>query len=240
MNIKNGINKRIITIKMISLFCLIFFSANIESQTKVVKGKVTTLNNLRIANIDVIAKKAKSHIKTDSIGEYFIVCHNDDVLTFKGKVFRAHKVKIKSSTVDSVNVTLSFIPTEENKEIAVGYGYMTEDQITSAVSYMENNNDDFCRYSDIFDLIRGHIPGVQIIGTGGEPEVIIRGQGSLISSNCALYVIDGMVVNSISNISPCQIRTINVIKDGSSAIYGSRGANGVVLIETIRGPKTIK
>lgn len=240
MNSKNGIYKRIVTIKMISIFCLIFFSVNIESQNKLVKGKVTTLNNLRIANIDVIAKKAKSHIKTDSIGEYFIVCHNDDVLTFKGKVFRAHKVKIKSSTVDSVNVTLSFIPTEENKEIAVGYGYMTKDQMTSAVSYMENNNDDFCRYSDIFDLIRGQIPGVQIIGTGGEPEVIIRGQGSLISSNCALYVIDGMVVNSISNISPCQIRTINVIKDGSSAIYGSRGANGVVLIETIRGPKTVK
>lgn len=224
-------------------FILLFLSGMVSlpsalnAQTKVIRGKVTTLNDLRVRNIDVKAKKAKSWVKTDSVGEYFIVCNDNDVLVFKGKVFRAQNVKIKPGTVDSVNIKLQFIQTTKNKEIAVGYGYMNEDQMTSAVSYMDNTNEDFCRYTNIFELIRGRFPGVQVMGSGSEPEVIIRGQGSINSSNCALYVVDGQVVNSISSISPCQVRSINVIKDGSSAIYGSRGANGVVMIETVRGPK---
>ncbi len=216
---------------------LMFFSFNAVSQTKVVRGNVTALNNLRIKNVDVMAKKAKSHVKTDSIGEYVIVCHDNDVLIFKGKVFTSRKVKIKPSISDSVNVKLQFIPTEKNKEVAVGYGYMSQNQMTNAVSYMENNNDEYCHYSNIFELINGRLPGVQILNGGDEPEVIIRGPGSLNASNCALYVVDGNVVNSISSITPCHVKRIDVIKDGSAAIYGSRGANGVVIIETFRGPR---
>ncbi len=215
----------------------IFAFSNVNGQSKVVRGKVTTLNDLRVGNIDVKAKKAKSWVKTDSVGEFFIVCHDNDILIFKGKVFKSNRVKIKPSTTDSLTVKLQFINTPKNKEIAIGYGYVTERQMTSAVSYLENNNEDFCKYTSIYELIRGRFPGVQVIGTSGEPEVQIRGQNSINASNCALYVVDGMVVNSLSNLSPCQVRTINVVKDGSSAIYGSRGANGVVIIETIRGPK---
>ncbi len=216
---------------------LMLFSSNAVAQTKVVRGNVTTLNHLRIRNIDVIAKKAKSHVKTDSIGEFVIVCHDNDVLIFEGKVFTTRKVKIKPSTNDSVNVKLQFIPSEKNQEIAVGYGYMTKNQMTTAVSYMENNNDEYCHFNSIFDLISGRLTGVQVMAGGGEPQVIIRGQGSLNLSNCALYVVDGVVVNSISSITPCHVKRIDVIKDGSAAIYGSRGANGVVIIETYRGPR---
>lgn len=214
----------------------LFFFNLAQGQTKVVQGKVTTLNDLRVGNIDVIAKKSKSMVKTDSVGEYFIVCNENDVLTFKGKVFRIAKVKIKPSTVDSVNVKLFFIPTKKNKEIAVGYGYMTQDQLSTSVSYMDNQSADFTQYSNVFDLIRGRFPGVQVVSGAGGPEVIIRGQSSINSSNCALYVVDGMVVSSISHIVPSHVKSINVIKDGSASIYGSRGANGVVLIETIKGP----
>lgn len=216
---------------------LMFFSLNAVSQTKVVRGNVTALNNLRIKNVDVMAKKAKSHVKTDSIGEFVIVCHDNDVLIFEGKVFSTRKVKIKPSTNDSVNVRLQFIPSEKNQQIAVGYGYMNQDQMTTAVSYMENNNDEYCHYNNIFDLINGRLSGVQVLNGGGEPQVIIRGPGSITLSNCALYVVDGNVVNSISSITPCHVKRIDVIKDGSAAIYGSRGANGVVIIETFCGPR---
>lgn len=218
------------------LCSFIFLFDLAEGQTKVIRGKVTTLNDLRVANIDVISKNSKSSVKTDSIGEYFIVCGEKDVLTFKGKVFRSKRVKITASTVDSVNVKLYFIASEKNNDIAVGYGYITKDDMTAAVSYMDNHNEDFAQFSNIFELIKGRFPGVQVVGGGSEPEVIIRGLSSIMLSSCALYVVNGQVVNSISSISPSHVKSINVIKDGSASIYGSRGANGVVVIETIKGP----
>ena len=230
-------SKAIPVFKTALFLCSFLFSFNLaEGQTKVVRGKVTTLNDLGVAHINVISKNSKSSVKTDSIGEYFIVCAEKDVLTFKGKVFRSKKVKIKPSTVDSVNVKLYFISTEKNKEIAVGYGYITKDELTSAVSYMDNHNEDFSQFSNIFELIKGRFPGVQVVGGGSDPEVIIRGLSSIMLSSCALYVVNGQVVNSISSISPSHVKSINVIKDGSASIYGSRGANGVVVIETIKGP----
>ncbi len=235
--LKNKIFQRIWVNKKVTIFVigLTFFSLAVYGQSKVVSGKVTTLNDLRVANITVMAKKSKSHVKTDTVGEYFIVCYDKDVLVFKGKVFKTLRRKIKPTTKDSVNVKLDFIPTPSNKEIAVGYGYMSEAQMTSATSYMDNTNENFCKYTNIYELIRGRFPGVQIMGSGSDPEVIIRGINSFNSSSCALYVVDGLVVSTLSQLSPCQVKSINVLKDGASAIYGSRGANGVVIIETIKG-----
>ena len=232
----NQKSKAIPVFKTALFLCSFLFSFNLaEGQTKVVRGKVTTLNDLGVAHINVISKNSKSSVKTDSIGEYFIVCAEKDVLTFKGKVFRSKKVKINPSTLDSVNVKLYFISTEKNKEIAVGYGYITKDELTSAVSYMDRQTIDFTQYSDIFELIKGRFPSVQVIGGGTEKEVIIRGISSNSSSNCALYVVDGLVLNSISSILPSHVKSINVIKDGTASIYGARGGNGVVVIETIKG-----
>jgi len=83
------------------------------------------------------------------------------------------------------------------------------------------------------DLIRGRFAGVQIMND----IIIIRGLNSVSSSNGALIVVDGQIVDNsaLNNLPPSDIKNINIIKDGSSAIYGSRGANGVVIIETKKG-----
>ena len=86
-------------------------------------------------------------------------------------------------------------------------------------------------YSDIFDLIRGQFPGVSV----ANDEVIIRGASSINMSSEALYVVDGIITNDISWISPGDVKTIDIIKDSQASFYGSRGANGVVVIELRRG-----
>ena len=85
----------------------------------------------------------------------------------------------------------------------------------------------------MFELIRGRFPSVQVINN----EIIIRGQNSLFGSNAALVIIDGSSVESsaLYSISPNDVKSINIIKDSGAAIYGARGANGVVIIETKTG-----
>lgn len=205
------------------------------AQTRIVQGQVITLDNLPVANFEVHARKSGAAISTDSLGRFSIVTKEKDVLLFKGKVFRNERVRINEEVKDSLFVHVNFILTPENKKRAVGYGYVDESELINSISHMSPDNEDFCNYSDIFELIRGRLPGVEVHGSGQNAEVIIRGISSLNLSNCALYVVDGVVVSSIAHISPCHVASIDVIKDAGSSIYGSRGANGVVMIETKKG-----
>lgn len=220
--------KRLFTILLIMIFAL---SAYSQSQTRVINGKVSTLDNLPVANFEVEAKKSGANVKTDSLGQFTVVTKPRDVLLFKGKVFRNERVRIKEGTPDSVFIHVDFIKTEKNKELAIGYGYVEEDKLVNAVSSFDRKQANFCRYNNIFELIRGRFAGVQVRGN----EIIIRGPGSINLSNSALLVVDGNVVQSISHIAPCDVKNIDVIKDSAASIFGSRGANGVVVIETLRG-----
>ena len=94
--------------------------------------------------------------------------------------------------------------------------------------------DEMVGYSNIFDYLRGKVPGVQIgtAGPGGMPSVTIRGASSFNASTEPLYILDGSEVKDISNISPNDIASVEVLKDASSSIYGVRGANGVIIIKT--------
>lgn len=94
---------------------------------------------------------------------------------------------------------------------------------------MKENNE-YCLYNNVFDIISGRFAGVDVQNGA----VIIRGSRSFLGSNEALYVVDGTTVNSIDWITPCETKSISILKDASAATYGSRGANGVVLIDLIK------
>ncbi len=222
-----------IILNIIALFLIGGFSLN--SQNRIVEGQVTTLDNLPVANFEVRAKKSGAAITTDSLGKFSIVTKEKDVLLLKGKVFRNERVRINDKIKDSVFVQVQFIPTPENQQRAIGYGYVSEDNLVNSISHMNSKKDDFCSYSDIYELIRGRLPGVEVRGSSSNAEVVIRGTSSISLSSEALYVVDGVTVQSISHISPCHVESIDVIKDAGSSIYGSRGANGVVIIETKKG-----
>jgi TonB-dependent SusC/RagA subfamily outer membrane receptor len=221
---------------ILNIVALIFIGGfSLNSQTRIVQGQVTTLDDLPVANFEVRAKKSGAGISTDSVGKFSIVTKEKDVLLFKGKVFRNERVRINDKTKDSIFVKVEFIPTPENQKRAIGYGYVSEKDLVNSVSHMDSQNDDFCSYSDIFELLRGRFAGVEVRGRGANAEVVIRGIGSINLPSTALYVLDGVTISSIGHIDPCQIASIDVVKDAGSSIYGSRGANGVVIIETKKG-----
>lgn len=224
--------------KLIILLIGISLSFSLSAQHRVVYGRVNVFENLQLCNIVVTAKKTGTQTRTDSLGNFAIVCKEKDVLEFSGKTFYKERVKVKP-TDDSVFVNMRFLDDPENVELAIGYGYITKDKATHAYAGLSNQDEDFCIYSDIYELINGRCAGVEVERQsnfpGAEQEIVIRGKNSINLSNCAMYVVDGVVVSHIAEISPCDVKSISFLKDASASIYGSRGAGGVVLIETKKG-----
>ena len=218
--------------KTIALIAIgIFISFASIAQTRVVKGKITTFNKYPVQNVEIGSKKAKSTVMTDSLGQFEIVCNEKDVIMIKAKVFQALNKKVNKDD-DYVQANLIFRDTPQNREIATGMGYITHEQLTFALAHMADENNDFCNYSNVFDLVRGKFPGVQIRSTDSGSGIFVRGDKSLYGDNEAIYVVDGVRVSDIRFINPCEMATIDVLKDGGAALYGSSAANGVVVIET--------
>jgi TonB-dependent SusC/RagA subfamily outer membrane receptor len=211
--------------------CLLFAVPSF-AQTRVVKGKLTTFNQYPVMNVEVASKKAKSTVLTDSLGQFEIVCNEKDVIMIKAKVFQAMNKKVDEDD-DFVSANLIFHDSPKNREIATGLGYISHERLTFALAHMADENNDFCNYSDVFSLIKGRFPGVQIMaGASGTEGVFIRGQKSIYGNNEAVYVVDGVRVGDVSYINPCELATIDVLKDGGAALYGADAANGVVVMET--------
>lgn len=211
--------------------CLLFSLSSI-AQTRVVKGKITTFNKYPVQNVEVASKKAKSTVMTDSLGQFEIVCNEKDVIQIKARVFQAMNKKVKADD-DYVSANLIFRDSPQNREIATGLGYISHEQLTFALAHMADENNDFCNYSDVFSLVKGKFPGVLVktnsMGTDG---IFVRGDKSMYGDNEAIYVVDGVRVGDVSFINPCEMATIDILKDGGAALYGSQAANGVVVIET--------
>lgn len=114
-------------------------------------------------------------------------------------------------------------------EMQIGYGTVKKKNLTTQVGYIDAQDESISSYTNIYDMIRGRVPGVQVTGN----TIVIRGINSINLSSDPLLVVDGIVVNSIDNISPQQVKSITVLKGPDAAIYGSRGANGVILINLV-------
>lgn len=117
-------------------------------------------------------------------------------------------------------------PTEDDMEMQIGYGTVKKKNLTTDVGYIDGQDYANSSYTNIYDMIRGKVPGVQVTGN----TIVIRGNNSINLSSDPLLVVDGIVVNSIDNINPRQVKSITVLKGPDASIYGSRGANGVILI----------
>ncbi len=216
--------------KSIVLLALMLSVASVvQAQSRVVHGTLTVFDSYPVQHIEITSKKAKASSMSDSLGQFSIVCMENDVIKVNPTAFKAMRKKVHADT-DSVHLNLEFIDSEENRKIAVGYGYISEKDLSFGVSHMENKNDRFCSYTNIFDLISGQLSGVTVVGR----DVYVRGGTNSFSlSTTALYVVDDQTTSSIAWIQPCQVKSINVLKDGNAAVYGSRGGNGVILIELV-------
>lgn len=209
---------------------LVCLTLTVSAQERVIYGKLTAFSRYPVQNIEVEAKKSKAKVKTDSLGIFALICMDKDVVKINSKVFKSVSRKVGKDT-DSLTINLIFVDSEKNREMATGYGYINEADLGYAMSHLQQENNDFASYSDIFELIRGQFPGVSV----SNDQVVIRGGNSLSLSSEALYVVDGTISSSISWINPSAVKTIDIIKDSQAAFYGSRGANGVVVIELRKG-----
>lgn len=211
---------------------ILFTSLAIEAQDRIIHGVVTTFDSIPLSGASIKIKSTKQIVLTDSVGRFSVGINAGDQLLVKAAGFFPQKVRLQEKTKFAA-INLKLKPGEKNRDYAIGYGHVTDANKLNALANLNNNDLDFSQYNDLYELIKGRFSGVQIING----EIIIRGINSINASSAALIVLDGMPVSSsvLSTIPPIQVKSINVIKDGSSAIYGSRGANGVVLIETRKG-----
>lgn len=122
----------------------------------------------------------------------------------------------------------------DDETVDIGYGTSKKSNLTNSVSKLDINEKEIGGYSNIFDYLRGRVPGVTVNGRGPNATVQIRGISSINCPTDPLYVVDGVVVNDISMINPNDVKSVSVLKDASASIYGSRGANGVIIITTKR------
>lgn len=113
-----------------------------------------------------------------------------------------------------------------NATVNVGYDNVKKKDMTTTVNQIDGQNNKYASYQNIYDMIRGEVPGVQVNGK----TITIRGQASINLSTEPLLVVEGMAVNSIDDISPQAVKSIEILKGSSASIYGSRGSNGVILI----------
>lgn len=220
--------------KKIVLIILIAFFWGIDSsaQERLIQGIVTTFDSIPLIDAEVQNRNTKVTVLTDSLGKFRVFAEEGDKIKIKALGFYNEKAKVDQKT-KYVAVNLKMKPGEKNREYAIGYSTVSDREKLNALSNINKDDFDFSQYSNIYELIRGRFAGVQVVNN----EIIIRGINSINSSSAALIVVDGVTVDGsvLSTISPVQVESVNVIKDGSSAIYGSRGANGVVIIETRKG-----
>jgi TonB-dependent SusC/RagA subfamily outer membrane receptor len=214
--------------KKITLMLITLFIGNLLfSQMVIVKGRVTTFHKFAVKNIVVKCSKSKSKVLTNEYGVFEIVCVPKETIIFESESFETVKRKVKDPK-DSVIVNLVFKDTKKSKEYALTNRLISEKNLAYGISNLKNENNNFDSYNNIYDLIKGKFAGVDVIGGN----ILIRGVRSLNSNNYALLVVNGTVVEDLTFLSPTQVSKIEILKGPETSQWGSRGANGVVIITT--------
>lgn len=213
------------------------------AQQHSVKGTVTDQNGYPVIGMAVQEQGTSNGVVTDENGEYSITVASPQAsLEFNSLGYETVIEQVNGRAVIDVVSSESAIALDA--VVAIGYGAVKKQDLTTAVSVVSNEDMKLRPVSDASGFIQGKVAGVQVQQTSGLPgggmTVRIRGASSIASSNDPLYVVDGVPVGegnyAIAYLSPNDIESMSILKDASSAaIYGSRAANGVVLITTKQG-----
>lgn len=221
----------------LTLFCCIVGFQGIAQIT--VRGTVVDDANVPLTGVNIIKKDAPTTgTITDIDGNYEIDLPNsNDTLIFSYIGYRTEEIAVSGRGI--LNVTLQTDGTALDEVIVVGYGSQKKGSVTGAVSSISSDVISALPVASFTEAIQGRLPGVLVTNTGGpgqDPIVRIRGIGSITFAPNPLYVVDGYPVGSLADFDNNDIESISVLKDASAAaIYGSRAANGVVLVTTKRG-----
>ncbi|MDB5190804.1 MAG: TonB-linked outer membrane protein [Segetibacter sp.] len=222
-----------------TLIQLAFFN-QVLAQTRRVTGTVNEVSGTGIPGVTVSVKGSAVGTSTDTAGRYSIqVAGNNAVLVFSFVGYISKEETVGNRT--NLSTTLSNSTSNLEEVIVVGYGTQRKSDITGAITSISAKQIEERQAVNLADALQGQAAGLLVINDAGEPgaegSITIRG-GSTFSSagNSPLFVIDGVVGANSGGLNPNDIQSIDVLKDAaSSAIYGSRAANGVIIITTKRG-----
>jgi TonB-dependent starch-binding outer membrane protein SusC len=241
---------------------LLAFSLSLLAQTKTVTGRVTDDQGRGLLGITVTVKGTTTATQTDNNGSFTIAAPENGTLVFSSVGYAAREVAIGARS--SVDVTMQTQNASLQEVVVIGYGTARRKDVTGAVSSVTAKDFNKGVQTSPEQLIQGKVAGVQVLSNSGAPgggiTVRIRGASSIRGENQPLYVVDGVPLNNTSVrpnleynrnngdfgktpggnplnfINPADIASIDILKDASAtAIYGSRGANGVVIITTKKG-----
>ena len=224
--------------KLFKIFLFIFISFLSFGQ-KTVRGVVTDDLGSPIPGVNILVAGTDKGTTTDFDGLYTIANLNDnDILQFSYIGFITREIKIENNL--ELNVTLISDISKLDEVVVVGYGTQKKSDIVGSVTVVNIEDALNQPTTDVAELLRGKAAGVQITQLsnrpGGTSSILIRGSNSILGGNSPLFVLDGIPTNTIDDISPNEIESIEVLKDASAqAIYGARASNGVILVNTKKG-----
>ena len=213
---------------------------NQSQQQKSVSGKVTDSSGATLPGVSVVVKGTTSGTITDMDGKYSLGnVPANATLQFSFVGMKTQEIAVGGKSMIDMTLTEESIGLDE--VVAIGYGNQKKKDITGSVGSISNQDIIDRSVSDVGQALAGRIPGLDVVSSGVNPgdvgTILLRGRRSFVASNDPLVILDGMTFyGSLNDINPYDIKSIDVLKDASStSIYGSRGANGVIIITTKRG-----
>lgn len=225
-----------------TLLSFIFFAALpvfVQSQTlpdlREIKGTVTDENNAPLPGVSIHQSGTQRGTQSNAQGAFRLNVSNKGSLSFSMIGYNTREITLSGQT--TLQVTLSTNAQNLKDIVVVGYGTQKRSDLTGSVSSIKGTDIANRPVSNVLDAISAKVPGLSISNNSGRPgggmRVNIRGISSINASNDPLYVIDGLVGGDIQMINPSDVESIDVLKDASAtAIYGSRAANGVIIVTT--------
>ncbi|MFC0875494.1 SusC/RagA family TonB-linked outer membrane protein [Saccharicrinis sp. FJH2] len=225
-----------------SVLLLAFFPVFVFAQTMTVTGTVKDTEGNTIPGATILVVGTTNGTATDLDGKYSLEVEKGDILRFSYIGYKTQEIRISDQKV--LNVTLESGSIDIDEVVAIGYGTQRKGDITSAVASVKSEDFIQGKVQDAAELIKGKVAGLTITKGNGDPNaestIRLRGVLSLEGSNSPLVLIDGIEGN-LGTVAPENIASIDVLKDASAAaIYGTRGANGVILITTKSGKRDTK
>lgn len=215
---------------------LVFYSTIALSQNQTVNGNIAGEAGEPIIGANIIEKGTSNGVSSDFDGNYQITTTTSDpVLVFSYVGFVTQEIRV---TNPSLNITLIEDKSELDEIVVVAFGTSQKRALTGALESVKSEDITKQPQANITNSLQGLAPGLQVLNGNGQPgdgaEFLIRGIGSLSAGSGPLIVVDGAIfIGDLSQINPNDIESVNILKDASSAsIYGSKAANGVVLITT--------
>jgi TonB-dependent SusC/RagA subfamily outer membrane receptor len=229
---KNGI---ILLIVFILIIPSSIKGQNNNIKKDIISGYVTDVNNQPVADALILTDRQQTDVVTNRkgffkvritpetrmIGAYSTV-HGSAEAPLDGEP------EIKIILYGTFAIT-GFMPKslEGEEMVNIGYGKARKKDLATSPGYIDGSGTRYNSYISIYDMIRGEVPGVQVTGD----KILIRGASSINLSNDPLFIVDGMAVSSINHIMPREVKSISILKGSDAAIYGTRAAGGVILID---------